>query len=218
MVYFTNDDKMALTTTWGLFMSQGTITLTKGSKTVTGAGTAFLSEIGKVLVFARIDGNDYTGKIAAFNSNTVITLKDNWAGPTKSGATYELIEAHDPRSNEWPYYWHMQLQGGGDVQLAFRSEELQFGNGYGQNIADGPNAETKQFPVQFVGLTTDKWCNPKLVYNFLRGHFVKPFVVTAPDGETGLFVVERSSLSYTDNGHLTATVSATLKTAIGFVR
>lgn len=202
----------------GFFMAQGTITLTKGSKTITGVGTAFLSEIGKVRVFARIDGNDYTGKIAAFNSNTVITLADNWAGPTKAGVAYELIEAHDPRSNEWPYYWHMQLQGGGDVQLAFRSEELQFGNGYGQNIADGPNAETKQFPVQFIGLTTDKWCDPKLVYNFLRGHFVKPFVVTAPDGETGLFVVERSSLSYTDNGHNTATVSATLKTAIGFVR
>lgn len=199
-------------------MSQGTITLATGRRTVLGTGTTFLSEIGKVRVFARIDGNDYAQKIATFNNNTSITLVDPWAGPNYTGEAYELLEAHDPRSNEWPYYWHMQLQGGGDVQLAFRSEELQFGNGYGQNIADGPNAETKQFPVQFIGLTTDKWCNPKLVYNFLRGHFVKPFVVTAPDGETGLFVVERSSLSYTDNGHHTATVSATLKTAIGFVR
>lgn len=199
-------------------MAQGTITVTKGSKTVTGAGTAFLGALGKVFLLATIDGNDYVSKIAAFNSATSITLVDNWPGPTKSGAAYELIEAHDPRANEWPYYWHMQLQGGGDVQLSFRSEELQFGNGYGQNIADGPNAETKQFPIQFVGLTNDKWNNPKLVYNFLRAHFVRPFIATAPDGEKGLYVVERSSLSYTDNGHYTATVAATLKTAIGFVQ
>lgn len=117
----------------------------------------------------------------------------------------------------WPYWWPNQIQDGGTVSLAFRTQEIQFGNGYGQNVSDGPNAETKQLNFSFMGQTNDKHTNPKDVYNFLRRHYITPFQYTANDGEVGLYVVVPESLTYTPNGRLAATVSATFKTAIGFV-
>lgn len=118
---------------------------------------------------------------------------------------------------KWPYYWPVQIQDGAPVSLAYRTQEIQFGQGYGQNVADGPNAETKQFGLTFVGKTNEKWSNPQEAYNFLRQHFVVPFEFTTPDGETGLYVVQADSVRYSPTGRLTATVTATLKTAIGFV-
>lgn len=118
---------------------------------------------------------------------------------------------------KWPYWWPVQIQDGAGVSLQFRTQEIQFGNGYGQNISDGPNAETKQVSFSFVGQTNDKHTNPKDVYAFLRSHFVTPFEFTTADGEKGLYVAVADSVQYTPTGRLTATVSATLKTAVGFV-
>ena len=117
----------------------------------------------------------------------------------------------------WPYWWPNQIQDGAAVSIGYRTQEIQFGNGYGQNISDGPNPETKQQAFSFTGQTNDKHTNPKDVYAFLRRHFVTPFRFTTTDGETGLYIVDATSLTYTPQGRLTATVSATFKTAVGFV-
>ena len=117
----------------------------------------------------------------------------------------------------WPYYWPVQIQSGAAVSLNYRTQELQFGSGYGQNVADGPNAETKQVSFEFMGQLNEEWLNPQDVYAFLRRHFVTPFEFTPADGEKGLYVAVADSVTYTPTSRLTATVSATLKTAVGFV-
>lgn len=116
--------------------------------------------------------------------------------------------------DQFPYYWRVNLQESGTVGTEFRTQEIKFGNGYGQTIPDGPNAETKQIPISFVGQLNEQWNNPKDVYDFLRAHRVTPFEYTPADGETGLFIA--TDVSYNRQSELIATVTATLKTAVGF--
>lgn len=118
---------------------------------------------------------------------------------------------------KYPYWWIIGTKAGDAVTLAHRSQEIKFGNGYGQNIADGPNAETKQLPFEFTGQVNEKYTNPKDVYKFLRMHFITPFEYTAPDGEVGLYIATPESVTYNQVSPLVGTVTATLKTAVGFV-
>lgn len=64
----------------------GTVTLTAGSPTVTGVGTAFNTalQVGDVVALA-----DYKvlAKVAAIASPTVMTLDTGWGGATVAGAT-----------------------------------------------------------------------------------------------------------------------------------
>lgn len=65
----------------------GTVTVTKDSKTVTGSGTTFTA----ALVGRFFGGpNDSYIEIAAFVSTTEVTLKHDYVGATKSGASYSV--------------------------------------------------------------------------------------------------------------------------------
>lgn len=70
-------------------MPAGTIVLTINSKTVTGSGTAFTTEL-KVndFVVAVVGGVTYTLGVAAIASNTSLTLNTAFGGPTTSGLSW----------------------------------------------------------------------------------------------------------------------------------
>lgn len=73
-------------------MPAGTIALTINSKTVTGSGTAFTTEL-KVndFVVAVVGGVTYTLGVAAIASNTSLTLNTAFSGPTTSGLAWTAV-------------------------------------------------------------------------------------------------------------------------------
>lgn len=73
-------------------MPAGTIALTINSKTVTGSGTAFTTEL-KVndFVVAVVGGVTYTLGVAAIASNTSLTLNTAFGGPTTSGLAWSAV-------------------------------------------------------------------------------------------------------------------------------
>ncbi|MBD8168625.1 phage tail fiber protein [Erwinia persicina] len=73
-------------------MPAGTIVLTINSKTVTGSGTAFTTEL-KVndFVVAVVGGVTYTLGVAAIASNTSLTLNTAFGGPTTSGLAWTAV-------------------------------------------------------------------------------------------------------------------------------
>jgi hypothetical protein len=73
-------------------MPAGTIALTINSKTVTGSGTAFTTEL-KVndFVVAVVGGVTYTLGVAAIASNTSLTLNTAFGGPTTSGLAWTAV-------------------------------------------------------------------------------------------------------------------------------
>lgn len=73
-------------------MSNGTLTLTNNSATVTGSGTAFTSEltVGDFIVVT-VGGIPYTLAIKTVNSNTSLTLVSSYTGPTQAGAAWYAV-------------------------------------------------------------------------------------------------------------------------------
>jgi len=73
-------------------MPAGTIALTNNSKTVTGSGTAFTTEL-KVndFVVAVVGGVTYTLDVAAIASNTSLTINTAFGGPTTSGLAWTAL-------------------------------------------------------------------------------------------------------------------------------
>lgn len=73
-------------------MPAGTIALTINSKTVTGTGTVFTTEI-KVndFVVAVVGGVTYTLGVASIESNTSLTLNTVFGGPTTAGLTWTAV-------------------------------------------------------------------------------------------------------------------------------
>lgn len=71
----------------------GTASITTGTKALTGAGTAWLTaEFKPGDLFMK---NGYTGIIDTVNSNTSITLVDNWPGATLTAQPYRMRFAPD---------------------------------------------------------------------------------------------------------------------------
>lgn len=66
--------------------STGTVTVTNGSKTVTGSGTLWLANVDKGMI---LDANGY-GVVESIDSNTQITLREPWAWPSGSGLSGAL--------------------------------------------------------------------------------------------------------------------------------
>lgn len=74
--------------------SDGTVTLTSGSATVTGSGTTFTSAmVGRYLRSTSTTSDGLWYRIASRTSNTEITLENVYEGETQSGATYQIDEA-----------------------------------------------------------------------------------------------------------------------------
>lgn len=68
----------------------GTITVTNGSKTITGSGTTFTSAMAGRKI--RVAGGNAYYRIAAFVSTTEITLEYNYPGSTASAQTYKIYK------------------------------------------------------------------------------------------------------------------------------
>jgi hypothetical protein len=69
--------------------SAGTVTVTNGSKTVTGAGTSWSANVDAGMLFY-IGGVNRVYAVEQVNSNTSLTLRDAYAGSTAAGITYSL--------------------------------------------------------------------------------------------------------------------------------
>lgn len=84
MSLFGNKDVKSLT---------GTVAVTNGSPTVTGTGTAFLTELksGNTL-FIVSSGNTQEYRVNKITSNTALTLEGNFGGTTQSGISITANE------------------------------------------------------------------------------------------------------------------------------
>lgn len=84
MALFGNKDTKAIT---------GTVDVSNGSPTVTGTGTAFLSELksGNTL-FITSSGNIQEYRVASITSDTVLTLQGNFGGASQATATITANE------------------------------------------------------------------------------------------------------------------------------
>lgn len=69
--------------------STGTVTVTNGSPTVTGSGTAWVGVLHAGWLMKLPDGQHYT--IATVDSATQVTLADNYQGSGASGAAYRAV-------------------------------------------------------------------------------------------------------------------------------
>lgn len=67
----------------------GTVSVTGGSATVTGSGTAFVANVQPGWLFIGPDG--FPISVAAVVSDTSITLSRNYQGSTASGQSYEIV-------------------------------------------------------------------------------------------------------------------------------
>ncbi len=84
MALFGNKDTKAIT---------GTVDVSNGSATVTGTGTAFLTELkaGNTL-FIISSGNTQEYRVRTITSDTVLTLEGNFGGITQNGITITANE------------------------------------------------------------------------------------------------------------------------------
>ncbi len=73
-------------------MSAGTLILTNNSDSVTGAGTAFSTELSVGdFVVVTVGGIPYTLPVKSIESDTALTLVSNFTGPTQSGAGWNAV-------------------------------------------------------------------------------------------------------------------------------
>lgn len=69
-------------------VTDGTVDLTKGSKTVSGNSTSFTSNhVGRLLI-----SNGFVARIASYSSATSITLEKEWEGDTTTSASYSIVK------------------------------------------------------------------------------------------------------------------------------
>jgi hypothetical protein len=95
-------------------LSGGTITLTNGAKTITGASTAFTSEYDDGIL--RVDSTYY--RCNTFTTTTAGTTKHNYGGTTGGSKTYALNKSHYELDAS---VWYMTSLTGGQRDLYERS-------------------------------------------------------------------------------------------------
>jgi len=73
-------------------MSAGTLSITNGSKDVAGTGTTFTTDLssGDFILFV-IGGTTYTYPIISVQSDTALTLVDEFDGPTTESVSYSVV-------------------------------------------------------------------------------------------------------------------------------
>jgi phage-related protein len=78
----------------------------------------------------------------------------------------------------WP------TQAGDTPEITYRVRTVQFGSGYRQSIADGPNNKQQSYPVTCIGLKPQV----QAIMRFLDDHAgARAFLWTTPLGDVGLF-------------------------------
>ncbi len=76
-----------------LAVVSGTVNLTYGSATVSGAGTSFSTAmIGRYLIPTSADTNGLPLRITGVASSTSLQLENGYSGPDKSAANYRIVE------------------------------------------------------------------------------------------------------------------------------
>lgn len=75
--------------------STGTVTVTNGSATITGAGTLWINAAVPGDIFRIPGGPDY--EVAAVTGDGAITLTANYAGTTQAGIAYQILKVSDLR-------------------------------------------------------------------------------------------------------------------------
>lgn len=105
----------------------GTVTLTNGSKTVTGSGTTFTAAMVGRWIKSDTEGVWY--KIAAFVSTTEVTLKRKYVGTTTAGLAYTIGEVptlpHELHEL-LPHYGAGKYLGGQKKDTTLGQEHLNF--------------------------------------------------------------------------------------------
>lgn len=74
----------------GVWIRTGTVSISRGSHTVTGAGTAWLSGINKITAGSTFWLNNVAYEIARVNADTTLELVDIYDGTDISGAAYRI--------------------------------------------------------------------------------------------------------------------------------
>lgn len=74
----------------GVWIRTGTVSISRGSHTVTGAGTAWLSGINKITTGSTFWLNNVAYEIARVNADTALELVDIYDGTDISGAAYRI--------------------------------------------------------------------------------------------------------------------------------
>jgi hypothetical protein len=72
--------------------SAGTVTVTQGSRTVTGAGTAWLANADAGMLFQGPGGSGVAYAVESINSDTSLTLAEPWPEASAAGGAYILSE------------------------------------------------------------------------------------------------------------------------------
>ena len=94
--------------------TDGTVSITTGTKALVGSGTAW--DVGEFETGDLFFQGGYVGVIATVNSDTSITLVDNWPGPTLAAVTYRMRWMGDAdRTAGWVREL-VDLLGNGNVQ------------------------------------------------------------------------------------------------------
>lgn len=75
-------------------------------------------------------------------------------------------------------------------EISYRVRTSKFGNGYAQNVGDGPNNKEDSYPITCVG----QKATAREIMEFLDRHAgAKAFLWTTPLGELGLFTCKNPS-------------------------
>lgn len=74
----------------------GTISVTFGSRIVTGQGTAWTDRVTPLRDLLSVGAEDPVALIAAVVSDTELLLEEAWAGTSRTGATYAIMRDFDP--------------------------------------------------------------------------------------------------------------------------
>lgn len=128
-------------------ITAGTITITNGSKAVTGVGTGWLaSDIRRGDLFIWIEGGDgfWQPIVASVESNTALTLEEDWEGPTLTGAPYRLRYQWDSSRVSAQARQLIDQLGNGNIQA------LSGLTGPGVPVFDGPHSMAVKPEADFI--------------------------------------------------------------------
>jgi hypothetical protein len=126
----------------------GTVTLTNGSKLVTGAGTAWLANVDAGMLLRR--GSERVYVVESVDSDTQITLEDAYEGATGAGIVYGLTPV---RTANTPYESSSIYAVVADRLLTATENKVRFGALDNPHAAFGPDDE-HEIPegVQVLGI------------------------------------------------------------------
>lgn len=186
----------------------GTVSIDNGTKILTGVGTAWqLREFSSGDLFLK---DSYVGVVDTVDSDTQITLVDDWTGPTLSGAAYRLRYMGDAQRTAGWTRDLIDLLGNGNLQsmagLSGSNNKLMMFNGpaslvtidkselisgvhYDVQVADlAERADYDEQTTGFAALVADVGDGRAAVYSKLSNasaDWSNPAYITGAEGDVG---------------------------------